>query len=833
MTKLGGKQMIEWYSRSWTEAVKDLKSHDDIGLNSHEVDKIQEIKGKNEIDIPKGKGIIHIAFLQFKKLWLILLLGIFIMFFYKDEIYLSAILGVMFLINIVLLTLGEYKEDKSLLEFEKLNSEESLVIRNGEQIKIPSEDLVPGDIILLYKGDIVPADVRIIESNLLKVKEGAVTGQGDTVEKYSTKIEDEDINLTQMGNILFRTSVVIEGDCKGIVVETGANTQIGNIISMLGQEKNNKYLSKKKLNSIINKYSATAIWIIVIYIASFVAFNGISKDFLMNIPSIILAFLPGNIFIMFSLVSYFLIKSLKEKEMDIKNLSVIENLSNVSLILEEKIGIISERNMEVEKMYIRERILDFKEVCILNESNEERNLLERILSIGLLCNDSKFKEGEFINKKQDLVEIAIAKGAWKKGLNLENLKIEYPRVLQIPFQKERRLMTTINKIDNNYRANIKGSTDALINRCTHILKKDIETELKEEDILNIKNADIAMSNSGLNVIALAYRNFNYEPSLKENIESNLVFVGLIGINNPIKENMKEIIRESKHMNIKPVIVTDENKITAMEYGKKVGLLDRKSRIISGVEIDNISKGEFSKIIDDIVIFSRINTKHKTLISKEYKEYNTLMSGSRIKDLPYLKSADVSIASGISNIVRELSDITWINRDYQSILQLIKFSRNCIKGINKSMIYILICSICQGFALLLLSFLNKEFFISPWKILWTENVTVLISAMAIMLDYNIEDIEYRQQKIDVKILEKNKYKFIKMILFVTILLHFSIVLISKVNLAYISGQELVYLIMNLIFIFYAFKFSDNVLFKNKKSNIIILLNIIMQFMFVFI
>lgn len=821
--------MSEWYSMSWTEVVKDLKSHDSMGLNSDEIVKIEESKGKNEIDIPKGKGIIYIAIMQFKKLWVILLFSIVTMFFYKGEIYLSIILGVMLLINMLIITLEEYREGKSLLEFERLDSKESLVIRSGKQIKIPSEDLVIGDIILLYEGEIVPADVRIIESNSLKVKEGAVTGQGDTVEKYSTKIEDEDINLSQMGNILFRTSVVIEGSCKGIVIETGDNTQIGNIISMLVKEKNNKYLSKKKLNNIINKYSLTIICIIIIYTTIFVTLKGFSKEFLMNIPSIILAFLPENIFIIFSLIAYFLIKSLKEKGIDINNLSVIENLSKVSLIFEQKVGIISEKDMEVEKIYIGERILDFNKTCI---SNEDNNLLERILSIGLLCNDSKFKDGELTNKKEDLIEIAIVKGAQKKGLNLENFKKEYPRILQIPFQKERRLMTTINKIDNNYRANIKGSTDALISKCTHILKADIETELKEEDIMNIKNADISMSDSGLNVIALAYRSFNYEPSLKENLESNLVFVGLIGIKNPIKENMKEIIRESKHMNIKPVIFTDENKITAMEYGKKIGLLDRNSRIISGIEIDNIPEGELPKIIDDVAMFSRINTKHKTLISKEYEEYTTLMSGSRIKDLPYLKGANVSIASGISNIVRKLSDITWMDRDYKSIIQLIKLSRNCVKGINRSMIYILICSICQGFSLIMLSFLDNNFLISPWRALWTGNITVLISAIAIMLDYNRDDIEYRQQNIDVKILKKNKGKAIKMILFVTILFHFSIILLSKVNLVYVSKLELLYLIMNLSFIFYAFKFSGNVVFKNKKSNIVILLNIIIQSIFVF-
>lgn len=825
--------MIEWYSRSWTEVVKDLKSHENIGLNNSQIAIIEEINGKNKIDIPKGKGFIYIAFTQFKKPWIILLLSVVIMFFYKSEIYLSAILGVMLLSNIFILTLEEFKEGKSLLEFEKLNSKDSLVVRNGKQIKISSEELVPGDIILLYQGDIVPADIRIIESNSLKVKEGAVTGQGNTVEKYSTKIEDEDINLNQMGNILFKTSIIIEGNCKGIVVETGLNTQIGNIISMLVEEKNNKYLSKEKLNNIMNKYSLSIICIIIAYVVIFVALKGFSKDILMDMPSVILAFIPENIFIMISLVSYCLIKYLKGKGIDIKNLSVIENLSNVSLIFEEKVGIISERSMQVEKIYMKEKILDFKDVYISNENNEDSNLLERILSIGLLCNDSKLQNGELINQKDDLIEIAIAKAAIQKGIKLERFKMEYPRILQIPFQKERRLMTTINKIDNNYRANIKGSTDALINRCTHILKGDIETELKEEDIINIKNADISMSNQGLNVIALAYRNFNYEPSLKENIESNLVFVGLIGIYNPIKENMKEIIKESKHMNIKPVIFTDENKITAMEYGKSIGILDRKSRIISGVEIDNIPEGEFPKIIDDIAIFSRINTKHKTLISKEYKGYNTLMSGSRIKDLPYLKNAGVSISFGVSNIVRKLSEITWMNRDYESILRLIKFSRNCIKGINKSMTYILTCSICQGFVLLLLSIFNKDFFISPWKILWAENITILISAIAIMIDYNKDDIEYRQQKIDEKILKKNKGRFTKVILFVSVLLHFSMILLNKVNLIYVSGGELIYLLMNLIFIFYTFKFSENVVFKNKKSNLILLFNIIMQFMFMII
>lgn len=818
--------MDEWYSSSWNDVVKKLNSNIYSGLSDDQIEELEKLHGKNVVEIPKSKNFAAIFFSQLFKLWAILLIIALGIFLHAGEMAVFISLLTILLFNLIFLTNTEYKEEKSLKELQKLESPNTRVIRNRKELEISSKDLVIGDIVILNKGDIIPADLRIVESNSLKVKEGAVTGEGYTVEKYHTKIEDAEINLSEMKNILFKSSVIIEGTATGIVVATGMNTQIANIIGMLFEEKTEKHMLKNKVHKLINNLS---IGVVVVTLVISI-FNVISKknlDYaLYNAASIIMALIPENMFLILGVLSYILLKYFREKGVHFKNLSVIQNLSQISLICDDKIGVFSQSTMNLDKIYVNESTIDYSDIN-LNEENDNNGVIERLMQIGLLCNDTRLYNGEFLNSKNDLVEIGIVKGAFDIGISKERLEQGKERVFQIPFDRERRIMTTINKIEENYRANVKGAVDALLNKCTHIIKNGIEKEITEDDIRVIKNIDINMSLKGLSVIGFAYRSFNYEPRLKENIESNLVFVGLMGFKNPPNYSINNLIKVCQSMNIKPIIVTEDNKIAAEAFGKEIGIINRTKKILSGVEIDNMPEEDFEKIIENVSIFSRIIAKHKVKIAKYYKEngHTILMSGGRITDLPYLRIANVGTSIGNSIIVKKLSDIILAERGFENIIHSIKLSRKSINSIKKVIMYIFICSICQFLYMALTTVAGYKYALSPLSILWTNSITVILASISIMLDYKNETIDYKPDEIDEYLLKENIVKIIFKGFFIAFITGMCLYFNKKVPM-YISNGIACFL-LNLNLIIYSFNSSEGYIFKNKISNIILLLNVLLQ------
>ncbi|WP_027625024.1 cation-translocating P-type ATPase [Clostridium lundense] len=819
--------MDEWYSSSWNDVVKKLNSNIYRGLDQNQIEELQKIHGKNVVKVPKSKNFAAIFFSQLFKLWSILLSIALAIFFYAGETTVFVLLFTILLFNLIFLSNIEYNEEKSLMELQKLESPYTRVIRNRKEIEILSEDLVIGDIVILNKGDIIPADLRIIESNSLKVKEGAVTGEGYTIEKYHTKIEDSEINLSEMRNILFKSSVIIEGNATGIVVAAGMNTQIANIIGMLFEEKTEKHILKNKVHKLVNSLSIGVV-VVAVLIASFNVIGKKNLDYILyNTASIIMALIPENIFLILGILSYILLKYFKEKGVHFKNLSVIQNLSQVSLICDDKVGVFSQNTMNLDKIYVNESIIDHRDINLLDEKNDNNGVIERLIQIGLLCNDTRVSNGEFSNSKNDLVEIGIAKGAFDIGISKERVEQGKERVSQIPFDRQRRIMTTINKIEENYRANVKGAVDVLLNKCTHIIKNGIEREMTEEDVKIIKNVDINMSLQGLSVMGFAYRSFNYEPSLKENIESNLVFVGLMAFKNPTSYSTKELIKTCQSMYIKPIIVTEDNKIAAEAFGKDIGIVNRNKKILSGVEIDNMPEEDFEKNVENVSIFSRIIAKHKVKIAKYYKEHGhtILMSGGRITDLPYLRISNVGVSIGNSSIVKKLSDIILVDRGFENIIDSIKLSRKSINSIRKIIMYIFICSICQFAYIMLTSVAGYNHILSPLNILWTNSITVILASISIMLDYKNENIDYRPDVIDDYLLKENIIKFVFKGFFIAFIASISLYFNKKVPMD--ISNSIACFILNLNLIIYSVNSSEAYIFKNKVSNIILLLNVLLQ------
>lgn len=821
--------MKEWYGKTMTRVVEILDSDINLGLNENKIKNMRETYGDNIILKPKIDSILTLIIGQIKQLWIFISLIFIAMLFYNELHIIAYITILLMLISVGLIIRGDYKDEKSLMAIDNLNTPFSYVIRNGKNCKISCEEMVVGDIVFLEKDSYVPADIRILQCENLKVKEVAVTGEKYEVEKYSMKIEGEVINLSEIKNIVFKSSVVTEGAGMGIVIATGMNTQIGKILKVLLESKNDNRVFSKRLTKIANKVSLITIISSLITLV-FAVYKKL--DVQENINALIHIFMTLNssIFIIILFIFFNIIfVQFKKKNIYIKNISAIYFLSNISTIFTKKLGVISENKLILREVYCDNAIIDVE-----TQELEVEGTTERIISIALLCNDAKLcKENtpsiDNSNSIESLSEYEILKFCTEKLLKNSEVDSKQERVFKIPYDSDKKIKTVLNKIEDRYRANIKGTLDSLLNKCTHILVNGVEKEIKDTDIERIINVHIEMSNKAYNVIGFGYRNFNYEPSIHENIESNLVFVGLMGFENPIKENSFAAMEVCKEMNIRSIIDEEDNKLASFAFGKLIGITYKKEEILSGIEIDYMSKEEFEKNVEGVTIFSKISPKHKSEIvnSLNYKGHSIASVGDTLTDLEYLNSSQVSISGGneCSNVVRKLSSLFLQENDFSEIINLVQHSKKIINYINKLALFLSVIGLSEIFIILVSLISRGKMPFTLMSNLHINFILVPICGLSILLQNT--DTKQRIKNIDNKYIRgiSIKYSFIISVIYFLIF-----TMIGKFGVRQLEN------ISWIIFALYQNIFSVSLIhekhfYKNKVSYALFVLNLFLQGIFI--
>ncbi|MGL4774094.1 MAG: cation-transporting P-type ATPase [Clostridium sp.] len=668
--------MVKKYcNNSWQWVVQALNSNEEIGLKSIEIEERKKYYGDNKINLPSGKGIFSCIIREFLKMYIFLYIIISSYLFYKDEkiasLYLFCIVGVILSIKITL----TYKREKRISLLQNLNYATVRVVRDGIEKIVKAEELVIGDIIHYSKNSLIPADLRIINCKDIKVDEKNLTGETFFKEKFNTKIQGNINNLSDMKNILFKGSVIKGGEGTGIVVSTGNNTELGKLLTVLNYGNTKKNVFIPRLEKAIGKrIIISTVIAIALYFVTFTVGNA-EENLNMSLISIF------SIPIMLVVFTYiFYIKNIFKNKLEIINPSVLQLISDVEIIFMDKIGSFSKEEMVVKSIYTNFEI--YKD----SEANYNKDInVKRLIDILLLCNNSFYNVNDNTGKGT-LEEIAFIRfgafrGAYKSIVDNRNKKL-----FEVPMDSDKRIITTVTKSKRGCRANMRGSLDEILDRCTYIMVNGLEKEITNEDRERIKAIDYNLSVEGLTTQGIAYRSFSYEPTSSENIESNLVFVGIVALEIPPIDDYKEKIDFLRENDITPIIFTDSNKITATTFGMKIGLIKSQAEVISGIELEALSKEELLEVLGRVKIICRIGVESKSKIVALFAKdnYKILTSGENIGDLPSLSLSTVGVTKGEApQVIKKVSD-AYIKEDYlNGIFSLITYGKEFIFNINES------------------------------------------------------------------------------------------------------------------------------------------------------
>jgi len=662
--------VINWYLNTWSKVVEFLESNSEEGLSPNEIDERRKKWGENKIRILYDTKVLNTSLKYFLNRWFLLPLTLFIYGVYIGR-YFSSIILIIVPLAVVYFKINKLQlKKKELKALSDISYGQAVVIRDGFPSRINSEELVIGDIVDIRPGVTVPADIRLIKSENLKVNEKSLTGEDFISDKYETKLDYEVSNLAEIKNVVFKGTVTVSGRAKGIVVSTGNYTQLGRIMNMLTSTNIRKETIDEKAELYWNKTLSYSFLVGAVLSLIGVIIKGVNYEFIYNVLLSSLSF--GGI-IIFLLFFRHIKKITLQNDVHILNHSWFDVVNDIEILFIDKTGSISKNEMHAKKIYTDEKLYDIDDI------HKENLNFNRMMEIGLIANNATYNTSED-KGTGDIREIALLKLAAIKKVYKGSIDSQNRRIFDMPMDFNKRIYTSVNKMPKGYRANVTGNVDELLDYCTFIMKDGIEVELSEEDKTIIREKDYELSKDGLVTMGIGYRSFNYEPSAKENIESNMVFVGIIGLENPIVDGIEELIIRLRKEKILPILITEDNKIAATTVAKKVGIIDDDSEVISGIELLNATKEEKIDVLSKTRVFSKIAPELKNFIFTIFKEDNYKISstGEEIVDLPLLTLSNLSIAKGkASSLVKKVADL-YIKED---CLEKLIYLKNLSRTIN--------------------------------------------------------------------------------------------------------------------------------------------------------
>ena len=727
-----------WHSSSIEEIAKNLKTNINIGLPDDEAQKRFERYGPNNLKEKKKESLFVKFIKQFNDFMIITLIIAAIISAVVSKLngeadYIDSIIIVAIVIfNAIMGLVQEQKAEKSLEALKKMTAPNAKVRRDGRVQEIDATLVVPGDIVVLEAGNYVPADCRLINSYNLKIEESALTGETIPSLKDSSKILKENTAMGDLCNMVFATTIVVNGHGEAIVVETGMNTRVGKIAGMIIEDESPETPIQKKLAE-VGKILAIACIIICVLIFVIGIFKKIPIiEMFMTSVGLAVAAIPEGLPAIVTIMLSIGVTKMAKKNSIIRKLPAVETLGSSSVICSDKTGTLTQNKMTVTE--IRN--------CFGRANSNERKF---ILELGTMCTDTT---EERINGKLGFVgeatEVAISNAAMEEGVSKSFLYDEMKRINDIPFDSKRKMMTTIHKYGNGYRIITKGAPDVLLKRCSNCYSGgQVVPIFSKKDDINEQNNQ--MAEKALRVIAVAYKDVEKLPEMQE-MEKDLIFCGLIGMIDPPREGVKEAVRTCRRAGIKTVMITGDHLQTAKAIAKELGILKRGDLAIDGETLERMSQHELEQNIMDYSVFARVSPEHKVRIVKAFQSTGAVvaMTGDGVNDAPALKNADIGIAMGKggTDVAKNAADMILLDDNFVTIVEAVKQGRNIYDNIKKAIHFLISTNIGEIVTIFFGLVLGIKSPLLAIQLLWINLVTDSLPAIALGLEKEEENIMSR-------------------------------------------------------------------------------------------
>lgn len=726
-----------WFTKSQNDVLKELGVDPTTGLSDDEAKKRLEQYGLNKLKGKPKKSLFALFLSQLKDMLIYVLLAAAVITIIIGEYTDSIIILLVVILNAVIGVFQEFKAEKAVEALQKMTTPKAVVRRNGKAVEINSEEVVPGDIVILDAGRYVPADLRLIDSANLQIEESALTGESVPTTKDAAAIfSDPKTPIGDKSNMAFLSTLTTYGRGEGVVVATSMQTEIGKIATILEEDHEEMTPLQRRLDELGRILGFLAIGIcVLIFVIALIQKRDLLDMFLTAI-SLAVAAIPEGLAAIVAIVLALGVTRMSKINAIVKKLPAVETLGSVNIICSDKTGTLTQNKMTVVRQYTSNSLTEVPQAGIdLVANPDEKELIKSLV----LCSDATYTNGQGTG---DPTEIALIILGDKFNLTKSSLNEQHKRMSENPFDSDRKLMSTLNVEGSGYRVHTKGAIDNILKLSSSALVHGQIVPLTEELKADYLKQTELMSDSALRVLGVAFKNTDtlLDPA---DMEKDLTVIGLVGMIDPPRMEVKASIAEAKNAGIRPIMITGDHKNTAVAIAKELGIAESIEQSITGAEIDELSEEAFAEHINNYRVFARVSPEHKVKIVRAFKAQNNIvsMTGDGVNDAPSLKYADIGVAMGITgtDVAKGASDMILTDDNFTTIVHAIEEGRNIYNNIKKSVVFLLSCNLGEVITIFLSILFNWPVPLLATQILWVNLITDSLPAIALGIDPGDKDV----------------------------------------------------------------------------------------------
>ena len=721
--------MTQAYYRKTPQQALEAQNASAEGLSAQEARRRAEQYGPNKLSEGKKKSTLQVFLEQFKDLMVLILIIAAVISAFSGNVESTIVIFAVLVLNAILGTVQYEKAEKSLESLKAMASPTAKVMRGGVRVEIPSADVVPGDIVLLEAGDMVVADGRVLENFSLKVNESSLTGESEGVDKTAEAIDADQVALGDQKNMVFSGSLVTYGRATVLVTGTGMDTELGKIAALMNQTQQRKTPLQQSLDSFSAKLAMVIMAICAVVFALSIFRTGMGiLDSLMFAVALAVAAIPEALSSIVTIVLAMGTQKMARQNAIMKDLKAVESLGSVSVICSDKTGTLTQNKMTPQKVYADGSLLEGEDLSLVNDV--QRLLLKAALLASDATNNEK--EGTAIG---DPTEVALVMLGEKFGVDEESYRAQHPRLGELAFDSDRKLMSTLHDIDGVPTLFTKGAIDVLLNRSTHLLTREGKVEMTPERREELARVNMELSMEGLRVLAFAYKELDAVRPLTLEDENGFTFIGLISMIDPPRPEAVQAVADAKRGGIRTIMITGDHKVTASAIARQLGIFRDGDEAVSGVELDGMTDTELDERLPHISVYARVSPEHKIRIVNAWQRRGNIvsMTGDGVNDAPALKKADIGVAMGITGteVSKDAASMILADDNFATIVSAVEQGRGIYANIKKAIHYLLSCNIGEILTIFCATVFHfHQMPLVPVQLLWLNLVTDSLPALAL-------------------------------------------------------------------------------------------------------